>query len=49
MKPTRSTKNNQIYGNTFSEAELGALSFYVLPQGTICGNSCVEGPCGVIG
>eukprot|EP00752_Nemacystus_decipiens_P014698 g13091.t1 len=42
-------RDNSIYGNTFTGAERGALSFHVLPQGTVCGNSCEEGACDVIG
>eukprot|EP00903_Cladosiphon_okamuranus_P015283 g14123.t1 len=42
-------QDNNIYGNTFTGADLGALSFYASNQGTICGNVCEQGSCGVIG
>ncbi|CAN0213793.1 unnamed protein product, partial [Hapterophycus canaliculatus] len=42
-------QDNSVYGNTFTHAEVGALSFFASPQGTVCGNSCEDGPCGVIG
>ncbi|CBN79456.1 FirrV-1-B30 precursor [Ectocarpus siliculosus] len=42
-------QDNSIYGNSFTRAESGGLSFFALPQGKVCGNSCQDGPCDMLG
>ena len=39
----------QVYGNKFSDAEKGAIMIRVMPQGSICGNTCKNGPCVITG
>ncbi|CAB1115742.1 unnamed protein product [Ectocarpus sp. CCAP 1310/34] len=36
-------QDNSIYENSFTRAESGGLSFFALPQGKVCGNSCQGG------
>ncbi|CAM9223101.1 unnamed protein product [Pylaiella littoralis] len=42
-------RDNNTYVNSFTSAEMGAMKLNTLPQGIVCGNSCDDGPCILLG
>lgn len=40
---------NEVYGNVFKNVQSGSLDVEFEDQGEICGNTCTEGNCNVIG
>lgn len=40
---------DQVYGNEFTNTGTGVIVARQLPQGIVCGNSCTDGVCDVIG
>lgn len=40
---------NSVYGNDFTAVGQGALKVLVSSQGDICGNTCEDGSCSLIG